>query len=227
MKKLIWIGLLIGFVACEKSEPEIPACLEEKIDDILSEEVWNPPAKLYSYQYEGETVFYFPPRCCDFFGEVFDAECNYICAPDGGITGSGDGDCPDFFQKATNETLLWEDPRSNCDAEIVVSENKFNNAVEQYGSIISAEINGDCLTIEYGASGCDGSTWETALYDAGVVMESFPVQRNIRFSVINNEDCDAYFTKQVSFDLRTIQVTSEGEVRLNLDNFADQLSYVY
>jgi hypothetical protein len=34
-----------------------------------------------------------------------------ICQPDGGITGKGDGKCPDFDKNKTNEKLVWQDPR--------------------------------------------------------------------------------------------------------------------
>lgn len=42
---------------------------------------------------------------------LFDENCNRICAPDGGKTGKGDGKCPDFFEKRTDEKLVWKDER--------------------------------------------------------------------------------------------------------------------
>ena len=88
-----------------------PECVKMKIDWITNQDVWNPPAKLYSYLYEGKTVYYIPGRCCDFPSQLLDTDCNEICAPDGGFSGGGDGKCPDFSSTRTDEKLVWEDSR--------------------------------------------------------------------------------------------------------------------
>jgi hypothetical protein len=49
--------------------------------------------------------------CCDFYNEVYDANCNFLGAPDGGFTGKGDGKIPDFFAEAKNEKLVWGTPK--------------------------------------------------------------------------------------------------------------------
>ncbi|RLD84716.1 MAG: hypothetical protein DRJ10_00445 [Bacteroidetes bacterium] len=85
--------------------------MERKIYDIAEGEVWNPPAKVYSYMYNGEIVYYFPSRCCDIPSILYDKNCNAICSPDGGITGDGNGQCSDFFNFRTNEKLIWDDIR--------------------------------------------------------------------------------------------------------------------
>jgi hypothetical protein len=46
------------------------------------------------------------------FSSLYDAKGNVICAPDGGIIGTGDGGCPDFISQRTGEKLIWEDPRT-------------------------------------------------------------------------------------------------------------------
>jgi hypothetical protein len=56
-------------------------------------------------------VYYLPPRCCDIQGQVFNRAGGVICAPDGGLTGAGDGRCPDFFATRSDEEILWRDPR--------------------------------------------------------------------------------------------------------------------
>lgn len=88
-----------------------PDCVREKISEIASEDVWNPPAKIYSYSYNGSRVYFIPQRCCDIYSQLLDENCNLICAPDGGITGTGDGQCPDFLDARKDETLVWEDQR--------------------------------------------------------------------------------------------------------------------
>lgn len=115
MKRIIFLLGVIGLLySCEKEDDAtngIPNCIDEKINEIKNGDVWNPPAKIYSYTYDGQTVYYFPPRCCDIPSSLYDKNCNLICSPDGGITGGGDGSCADFFSERTDEKLIWEDTR--------------------------------------------------------------------------------------------------------------------
>jgi hypothetical protein len=120
MKKiLVLLAVLPLCLTCEKADPfhetnvesDVPSCIQEIIYHIKQDPVWNPPAKIYRYQYNGETVYFLPQRCCDIPSLLFDSNCNIICSPDGGFGGSGDGLCPDFFEKRTHEKLIWEDKR--------------------------------------------------------------------------------------------------------------------
>ncbi len=108
---LLVCTLLIFGCTDDDFSKEIPKCIQENINDIANGEVWNPPAKIYSYQYNEQKVYYFPPRCCDIQSTLYDENCTFICAPDGGITGNGDGQCPAFFAERTDEKLIWEDNR--------------------------------------------------------------------------------------------------------------------
>ncbi|MPR34268.1 hypothetical protein GBK04_13105 [Cytophagaceae bacterium SJW1-29] len=85
--------------------------MERTIEGIKDDPIWNPPAKVFSYLYKGKVVYYIPQRCCDIPSILMDGECNIICSPDGGISGTGDGKCPDFFTSRSNEKLIWEDLR--------------------------------------------------------------------------------------------------------------------
>jgi hypothetical protein len=115
MKNIIVINLLLLFIfsGCSQSTApdENPAWVTNLIEKYQSEPVGNPPQSIWQYDYKGETVFYIPPQCCDQFSALYDANGNTICAPGGGITGSGDGHCSDFFQLRKNEKLIWQDTR--------------------------------------------------------------------------------------------------------------------
>jgi hypothetical protein len=52
------------------------------------------------FSYKGQRVGYHVAPCCDQLNTVTDAAGNYICAPDGGLTGRGDGLCTDFHETA-------------------------------------------------------------------------------------------------------------------------------
>jgi hypothetical protein len=78
---------------------------------MKADPVTNPPRGVWRYSYQGQTVYYIPPMCCDIPSQLFDSDCNFICNPDGGIAGGGDGKCSDFFTTRTGEQLIWQDDR--------------------------------------------------------------------------------------------------------------------
>ena len=97
---------------CTKTKTgSIPKCIEQKISDIRKEPRWNPPATVNEYMYNGKTVYLFSSNCCDQYNMVYDSQCNYVCAPSGGITGKGDSKCEDFNTSAKHVKLVWKDDR--------------------------------------------------------------------------------------------------------------------
>jgi hypothetical protein len=88
-----------------------PKWVDQLILKFEGEPVGNPPQSIWSYEYHGQVVYYVPAQCCDMFSTLYDANGNVICAPDGGITGRGDGRCQDFISQKTSELLIWQDPR--------------------------------------------------------------------------------------------------------------------
>ena len=133
MKSLIQSSLLIiafSFASCYKPPPpppphpypphrdaptdlvsSAPDCILDQIRKMQADPVANPPASVWRYDYLGQVVYYIPPECCDEPSTLSDENCNYICSPDGGLTGKGDGKCSEFFDKRTNEQLVWKDER--------------------------------------------------------------------------------------------------------------------
>jgi hypothetical protein len=88
-----------------------PAWLERLIGQLEAQPVGNPPQRVWRYRYRGQVVYYLPPQCCDQYSVLFDAEGKVIGAPDGGITGRGDGRAGDFHRLRSQGQLLWSDPR--------------------------------------------------------------------------------------------------------------------
>ena len=97
-------------IGCTKSYTE-SSCINRKIAAIKAQKKWNPPASVTEYLYKGKTVYLFSSNCCDQFNYLYDKECNKICAPSGGITGNGDGACPDFSDSAKLIRVVWKDNR--------------------------------------------------------------------------------------------------------------------
>ena len=97
--------------ALESDTTARPAWLKARIKAVLGERKRNPITRILRYSYGGQTVYYVSAPCCDQYSEVLDAKGKRVCQPDGGITGKGDGKCPDFDKNKTNEKLVWQDPR--------------------------------------------------------------------------------------------------------------------
>ncbi len=68
----------------------------------------NSPQAVYRYQYNGQTVYYFQAPCCDQYNVAYSVQGQAICAPDGGLTGRGDGKCSDFKERASGGELVWQ-----------------------------------------------------------------------------------------------------------------------
>ena len=113
MKYIILILALPALMkdSCRKKTNIIPDCIQARIDSISKEPRWNPPAQVDEYEYAGKRVFLFSSNCCDQYNNLIDPDCRYICAPTGGITGRGDGQCADFNSTARHIRLVWKDPR--------------------------------------------------------------------------------------------------------------------
>jgi hypothetical protein len=115
LKSVIILLLTGNFFSCGKEDDmpdNLPTCIVNEIQKIKQASVWDPPATIWQYHYNGQIVYYIPPRCCDIPSILIDEKCNTICTPDGGISGKGDGNCLDFFEKCTDEKLIWKDNRT-------------------------------------------------------------------------------------------------------------------
>ncbi|UOQ73236.1 DUF6970 domain-containing protein [Hymenobacter cellulosilyticus] len=88
-----------------------PKWLADRIQAHLAEPKANPGVQISRYTYKGQVVYYETLGCCDQFSNVYNAKGKLICHPDGGLTGKGDGQCPDFDKNKTGESLVWRDPR--------------------------------------------------------------------------------------------------------------------
>jgi len=113
MKKMtpiltIIIGFSLTWSSCEKIDvPKgTPKCITRKI----KKEKDNCLDKVYEYNYNGELVYLFTPpinTCFDAWFSLYNEDCKLICRPAGGMTGLGDGQCPNFYQDAINQKLIW------------------------------------------------------------------------------------------------------------------------
>lgn len=111
MKYIALLLLPLLMISCCRVDlpSDTPKCIEDKICELKKAATTNPPAQVLKYVIANESYYYFSAACCDQFSQLFDANCNLICAPDGGLTGTGDGNCPFDIFTASNVTNIWED----------------------------------------------------------------------------------------------------------------------
>lgn len=91
-----------------------PPWLQRLIRQLKTQPMGNPPQTVWRYLYRGRLVYYLPPQCCDQYSVLFDEDGTVIAAPDGGLTGRGDGRASDFHTVRTQGLLLWRDPRGQA-----------------------------------------------------------------------------------------------------------------
>ena len=91
-----------------------PTWLRALIAQLEAEPPANPPALIARYDYKRQTVYFLPQRCCDQMSVLYRADGAVMCHPDGGLTGAGDGRCPDFFAQRQDEHIIWRDARTTA-----------------------------------------------------------------------------------------------------------------
>ena len=116
---------------------------------------------------------------------------------------------------------------NNCDftSEIILEED-FNAINTSNYAIIEVELNGDCLEMRFGASGCGTDLWEENLYSTDAFYNVFLLQRDVKIELINDE-CLAVFQKTVSFDLTPFQIDGQSDLSLNITGWNEQITYGY
>ena len=115
--------------------------------------------------------------------------------------------------------------QSDCDQNVIISETEYQNAPNDPFTITDMKIEGDCLIIKFSASGCDGNTWTVKLIDSGVIAESYPCQRTLRLSLDNKEICAAVPAKEISFDIKDLQIYGNDKVILHVSG--QEILYEY
>ena len=118
--------------------------------------------------------------------------------------------------------------QTDCDAFIeIISQNEFNALEEPEFSIEDVSISQDCLSVTISDSGCSPENWDINLLTTDAVMESDPLQKNLKVEVLNNEACLAIFQKTKVFDLTPIQHNGDSEIILNIEGWPNPVNYEY
>ena len=111
-------------------------------------------------------------------------------------------------------------------SEIISSEDFSAVSTSNY-VITKLEINEDCIEITFGSSGCGTELLKEHLFSVDDFYTIFPLQRDLKMELINEESCEAYFIKTVSFNLIPLQLEGQNLLPLNIYGWNEQVSYEY
>jgi len=99
--------LLSGLQAQAQEVAPIPDWVRNRIAEFKATSA-NPAATaVWRVKFKGEDAYLFFSPCCDQFNYLYNAVGARLCAPSGGITGSGDGGCPDALRSKESVAVIW------------------------------------------------------------------------------------------------------------------------
>ena len=112
MNNIITILILL-ISSCQQPEikEETPECIGQKIQEYKYNQTSCESGKsVYRYILNHRYVFVFNPGDCgaDMMADIYDENCVRLCGL-GGITGNLICEDVKFWEKANDETLIWED----------------------------------------------------------------------------------------------------------------------
>ena len=119
------------------------------------------------------------------------------------------------------------DAVSSCGPAAVIDPGFFETAETRGFKVTNAEVLDSCLTVDFSASGCDGSTWSLVLVDSGEVAESNPEQRSLKLVFGNDETCLAVINQTRMFNLSNLRIEDSSSIQLNIEGVQEPLIYDY
>lgn len=111
------IAAALFAAACSPELAQEPSeFLQDLIEEFEAAPASESPGDIWRFSYSGRIVYYVPPLpCCDRWSTLYEVDGEVVCAPDGGLTGRGDGRCPDFFELRAEPARVWHDERLRAD----------------------------------------------------------------------------------------------------------------
>jgi hypothetical protein len=80
------------------------------LPEWIRENVTKSKAKITvsRHEHEGKTYYLISSHVPDGYTNLYDSDGNRICAPWGGVSGHGYGQCPDFVKNLQSGTVIWK-----------------------------------------------------------------------------------------------------------------------
>ena len=107
---LIPFFAVLLFASCEKEECEPRSPERAEVPSCVLELLLAPDSPEYDqierWVLADGVYYYLVAGCCDQYNPLYDDSCAFVCAPDGGITGEGTGECFDLPAEF-ERTVIW------------------------------------------------------------------------------------------------------------------------
>lgn len=175
--------------------------------------------EIIQYEYKEQTVFSINKclNCADNLITVYDCQKNKICEF-GGIAGLNT--CTDFDTETSNKTIIFTD--GFCEKNTVIDASLYTTL--QTSSIHFLKIEGNCLEITFNILSTQDRIEDVTLVDSGVILESDPIQRRLKFNVKESITKPTTHIVTTSFDISNL--AEQGEtIILNIDGYKDALKF--
>lgn len=103
----ITISLIFISTSLYADQP-LPEWLEKQIASYAQTAERDQPLSVWKLWHHSKQVYYIVSPCCDQYNYLYDENGTMLCAPTGGITGSGDGKCPRPADNDKPIELVWK-----------------------------------------------------------------------------------------------------------------------
>jgi hypothetical protein len=107
---LVTTALLSGPVNGQTTPAPLPAWIQQKIAEFEAQPEHPDATEIWRLQNRGQDAIYLVSGCCDRNNPLVDANGKVFCAPTGGITGQGDGQCIGALHTTPERVRIWEAP---------------------------------------------------------------------------------------------------------------------
>jgi len=116
-------------------------------------------------------------------------------------------------------------PQNTCN-DVIVSSEQYNNSQTDDFTLTDVVSENECLKISlrYGG-GCKEVT--ASLIDSEDVIETDPIQRNLKIVFADDDECEALVEKSFYFEISNLQINNEKEVLLNFEGSSLTFLYEY
>lgn len=113
-----------------------------------------------------------------------------------------------------------------CEQKLIVDSKLFDDAPNDDFTFNSVGIEGDCMTVSFSyGGGCE--ELKVKLIDSESEGFSLPPTRFLRLSLDDDDNCEAWVTEEISFDLTPLRRGDSGEFYIDLQGWDGVLKYKF
>lgn len=115
----------------------------------------------------------------------------------------------------------WCGTGNGCRDLTITNDPKTSNGVQ----ILNAVVEGNCLKLKVGFSGCSDHSDVFQMIWNGSYMKSLPAQVNLVLHDPEPQLCQAYFVKEVSYNLSKLKEGIAGPMNIRLEGWEKMIAY--